>query len=755
MKKPNENKDVEVLKEFANGAIRIEREFHEKLDREVEYVTIHGTDGHVIRVRRRDENHDRFADQKEGEKIPVFGESDKQFNSLTFGKAEIDFLQAALMRQAIGHHSLFLGPPGFGKTRMIEFMAYLLNVPYFRVQCVQGMDVEPNFLWTWIPNGSFKPRLGPLPLSMLAGGILHVDELNSLKAQDRQVILQPTEHPHDPGNDEQLPKLNLNDYPGERIVIQANPGWFLVATGNYREGQAAGEIHNLDDREERRVRPHMLGALPDGTMARRMVGRYLKDHDDEEEDDEDDDETPNRPENKNFYPEGVLKIPRKIVNAVSRYFEKFYKVVERDVLNDLRQDPRVFLREIAARAFDHFIRFQIQKAHKEGVNPAELRVEEILESAAFALEFYYLNAFREETRMKLPNIPDLRVSLHGKWLEDQKDTNGRVPVRAYLKWLIENLANMKLWIQPTTNLPLSFKERIQQTMGLETESEKEAKIQAEAKKRLLTQGIFEQMGQIMGGVQPDNRAPSEPVAVTPPAPPVPSTPEFVGQISPELSPQELLKRLGDSYEEMIKTLDAFGYQEAPPTRESVIHAIANLDPEKLAEIAKFGKPTVVMTPPGDFASRVHKINSHLKMPKQHPTLCDLVSTHALWAPVLTAWMVTIVDGVDAMPQPSYITDDLKVGPKMDKYEEEFAKKNLDVMSCHEGAMLMMQSLRLGKPLDDMESTNSVTYYSRKHLTKGSGVPYGCWHSMDHHVTFRGAGLGEKGSTRCRPSVRVL
>ena len=93
---------------------------------------------------------------------------------------------------------------------------------------------------------------------------------------------------------------------------------------------------------------------------------------------------------------------------------------------------------------------------------------------------------------------------------------------------------------------------------------------------------------------------------------------------------------------------------------------------------------------------------------------------------------------------------------MDKYEEEFAKKKLEVMSCHEGAMLMMQSLRLGTPIDDVNTTKTLTYYNRKHLPKGSGVPFGFWGSAGRRVNFNGDNPGSANNKlRCRPSVRVL
>ena len=226
---------------------------------------------------------------------------------------------------------------------------------------------------------------------------------------------------------------------------------------------------------------------------------------------------------------------------------------------------------------------------------------------------------------------------------------------------------------------------------------------------------------------------------------------------PEIIKAELWEKLRKSVDTMIITLDRFGYNDSTiPNRQKVFDAIKKLSPEMLEAINNFGKPTVVITPPGSFEDKVDRINFYKNMHGQNPTNCVPAPTDGVWGAAPTAWAVTIVDGVDAMPQPSYITDDLNIGQKMDKYEEEFAKKKLEIMSCQEGAMLLMQSLRLGKPIDDYQSTDTVTYYNRKHLTKSSVVPFGFWSSKAHEVFFlRDAPGAVRNGLRCRPSLRVL
>lgn len=121
-------------------------------------------------------------------------------------------------------------------------------------------------------------------------------------------------------------------------------------------------------------------------------------------------------------------------------------------------------------------------------------------------------------------------------------------------------------------------------------------------------------------------------------------------------------------------------------------------------------------------------------------------------------VVSIVDGQDALPQPYFITDDLNVSQKMDKYEEEYAKENLEIMDCHEGAMLMMQSLRRKKPVDDWRNTHTITYFNRKHIKGASHVSRGFWYSTVNEVevvfsSFHASKNFE--GLRCRPSAKVM
>ncbi len=446
MKKPElKTPEVEVVQTFNSGTITIEREFDEELDRDVEYVNILG-----VRVRRRDPAVDKDPHDKE-KALPGYNGLVTEFRDMSFGDGELEYLQGVLMRFAIGHHSAFLGPSGFGKTRNLRFFAYLLNVPIEVVKCVKGMDVRESFLWTpaYDEKGNLFGRLGPEAKMMQQGGILVLDEINNLSPDEREAITGPAELPHNPRVFGTTPTLRLPDFPGAEERIEASPGFFMVGTGNFADEQRERQLHPFEEHEERRLRPYYLGTLPVGTMARRMAGRFVSDR-------EGFNKKPKvtRPR-EHYYPEAMMEISDPVIEVMTEFFEQVHAVAQREVLPAIPQSKRPYLTEIGDRGFEHFLRFQVKKHDKS--NPPE-RLEEILESALLAMEFYYLNAFRVDATMKRPQGVKLPPEIGVK--ED------RVNIRDYLKWRLRNLQKEALW-KSVANKPLNVRDRLRQAMEIE------------------------------------------------------------------------------------------------------------------------------------------------------------------------------------------------------------------------------------------------------------------------------------------------
>ncbi len=388
--------------------------------------------------------------------LPGTNLSPEEFTDLSFTTAEISYLQTALMRHKMGHHVLFLGPPGLGKSRMTEFIAYLLNVPFYRVGCQRGMNVTKEILWTMVPkeNGGWEGRLGPLPISMKEGAILLVDELANLEPAERQALLQPTEKPNNRKISPSTPTLNLPGFPGNEVKIKAAEGWLIIATGNYAEGQGAGEIHPFSDREVRRVRPHMLGSLPAGVRRRRAVGRWFPG--------ELPQPTINLPR-VNYYDEDENPIMNaETAEAVTELFEEFDRQLE-GILKTVRQDPPVYMTEALERAFDQTMLFHIKHSKKapDGTDKSTLirRKEEVMATAKAAIEFCFISGFRDETLVRVPDIEQDGFKGGGGKMED----NGRAKVKDYLRWKMNRLFATATYevLQPGgAKLTVNFEERL-------------------------------------------------------------------------------------------------------------------------------------------------------------------------------------------------------------------------------------------------------------------------------------------------------
>ena len=408
-----------ILKSWGGGQIALIERFDAATNKQVQLVDILG-----VRLPRRSAE----------SALPFFQGNEAMFKDLSFSEPEVRYLQAILMRQAIGHHGLFLGPPGLGKSRMAQFAAFLLNVPFHRIQCQKGMNVTKSLLWTYVPtaNGGWAERLGPLPVAMQEGAILLVDEFPNLEPADRQALLEPTERPNKPAIHAKIPTLTLGDFPGGKTIIEAAEGFFILATGNYHEGQGVGEIHPSSKREERRIRSFMLDELPKHVRPNRAVGRWFG---------------PkatvalNGLKRVTYYENGSSYLTEETATLIAHLFQAVEDTLETE-LGNVKQEPPVYLTEAMERAVDHFMTFQVKKAASSGSQTAvEHRTQEVIESAIAALEFYFVNSFRENTRMRVPTDLQSTYAVEAKKADgsSELENDGRTSVKAYIKWKIRKI----------------------------------------------------------------------------------------------------------------------------------------------------------------------------------------------------------------------------------------------------------------------------------------------------------------------------
>jgi MoxR-like ATPase len=136
-------------------------------------------------------------------------------------------LRSALAAVSVGKHLLIEGPVGVGKTILAEAVARFLGRPFYRVdgderyseQKLTGWFDPPLVIKNGYSKDAFMP--GPLSLSMEAGGVLFINELNRMPEGVQNVLL--------PAMDEgkiEIPKIG---------PIRADNGFIVVATQNPRE----------------------------------------------------------------------------------------------------------------------------------------------------------------------------------------------------------------------------------------------------------------------------------------------------------------------------------------------------------------------------------------------------------------------------------------------------------------------------------------------------------------------------------------
>lgn len=134
-------------------------------------------------------------------------------------------LFAAAWRQ--GLPIMLKGPTGIGKTRLVEHMAYRLEVPLFTVSCHEDMTAT-DLLGRYILSGSETVWVdGPLTRAVREGGICYLDEIVEAR-QDATVAIHSLADHRRELNVERLGGMILKAPPGFCLVVSYNPGYQSV-----------------------------------------------------------------------------------------------------------------------------------------------------------------------------------------------------------------------------------------------------------------------------------------------------------------------------------------------------------------------------------------------------------------------------------------------------------------------------------------------------------------------------------------------
>jgi len=128
----------------------------------------------------------------------------------------------SILKKAYSSHlyALLIGPKGTGKTLLVQKVAEELKMPMYSMNFSVGIREEMFIGTPWLEDNKMMYRLGVVPRSMLNGGILYLDEINSA---DPDVLVRLNEVLDD------RRQLYIPDI---GRTIKAKDGWWVVATIN-------------------------------------------------------------------------------------------------------------------------------------------------------------------------------------------------------------------------------------------------------------------------------------------------------------------------------------------------------------------------------------------------------------------------------------------------------------------------------------------------------------------------------------------
>ncbi|HEX9684099.1 MAG TPA: CbbQ/NirQ/NorQ/GpvN family protein [Acidimicrobiales bacterium] len=122
---------------------------------------------------------------------------------------------------------LLKGPTGCGKTRLVEYMAHLLEVPLHTVSChedITSADLVGRYV---ITGGDTVWQDGPLTRSVREGGICYLDEIVEARQDSTVAIHSLADHRRELTLERQGGTV-LRAAPGFALVVSYNPGYQSV-----------------------------------------------------------------------------------------------------------------------------------------------------------------------------------------------------------------------------------------------------------------------------------------------------------------------------------------------------------------------------------------------------------------------------------------------------------------------------------------------------------------------------------------------
>lgn len=212
--------------------------------------------------------------------------------------------------------------------------------------------------------------------------------------------------------------------------------------------------------------------------------------------------------------------------------------------------------------------------------------------------------------------------------------------------------------------------------------------------------------------------------------------------------------LGQEYASMLTTFEHYEIDPTgAPSKEAIQKALTF---EVLQKATRLKKPRLLLIPPTTRQEKVEAINAHpVSGQWHHASILAYPFDNDLWnggkPETERHWRVSIVEGVQNVPQDPKIYDGKKTNDEMAKeWVAKLEVQGLDVMNDADTYLtLMMKGLAEDKPID----ANTYTILNAQNMTKFSRMAYGDW-SDDVVSLFYVFPADSNPYLRLRGSVRV-